>query len=104
MRVTIEVEIPDGSSEYTFKELLFDALASYQMVTGPTALQHVDERYPLGSYSRTFRERKLAELTEKRNYAYEVTRILRETLRITPAGPDISSTVKEYINGTDEHS
>ena len=76
-------------------QLLLESLYSYTLLTGPSALDFINSRYPVGSFSREFREERLKEVTQNRDLALKLRQSIVETRRIEIT-PSIEAAVLGY--------
>jgi len=96
MKVSITFEAPSVVAEEQAYLLLLDSLYSYTLLTGPSAVDFINSRYPLGSYSRNFREERLKEVTQNRDLALKLRQSIIETRRVE-ISPSIEAAIQEYI-------
>ena len=95
MKVSITFEAPLAVEDQAY-QLLLESLYSYTLLTGPSALDFINSRYPLGSFSREFREERLKEVTQNRDLALKLRQSIIETRRIE-VRPSMEAAVREYI-------
>jgi len=98
MRVHLSFDAPDGMTEEEILSFLIDAVYEYETSSGPTALDAVNRRFPLGSFSRPFRETKIAEITQRRALASKLNKAIRETRKVE-IETSIVTAVREYADG-----
>lgn len=98
MKITISFEAPSEVAEDQAYQMLLESLYQYTFLTGPTALDFINQRYPLGSYTREFREARLQEIMSNRDMARTLRQAIIETRRVE-ISPSIEAAVQDYIAG-----
>lgn len=95
MKITVTFEAPSAVAEEQAYQLLLESLYQYTLLTGPTALDFINQRYPLGSYTREFREARLQEVMSNRDMARTLRQAIIETRRVE-SSPSIEAAVQDY--------